>query len=59
MRASRVVWLAGGLLKGASVDEMLARVGDRLVGAVLFGRDRREIAERYRDTPLMSPSSRL
>ena len=41
----RVVWLAGGLLKGASVEEMLARVGDRLSGAVLFGRDRRAIAE--------------
>lgn len=40
----RVVWLAGGLLKGASVDEMLMRVGDRLAGAVLFGRDRREVA---------------
>ena len=41
----RVVWLAGGLLKGASVDDMLRRVGDRLVGAVLFGRDRAEIAD--------------
>lgn len=41
----RVVWLAGGLLKGASVDEMLMRVGDRLAGAVLFGRDRREVAD--------------
>ncbi len=40
----RVVWLAGGLLKGASVDGMLSRVADRLVGAVLFGRDRREVA---------------
>jgi cell division protein FtsW (lipid II flippase) len=29
----------------ASVEEMLARVGDRLGGAVLFGRDRRAIAE--------------
>ena len=36
----RVVWLAGGLLKGASVDEMVSRAGDRLVGAVLIGRDR-------------------
>ena len=40
----RVVWLAGGLLKGASVDEMVSRARDRLVGAVLIGRDRREIA---------------
>ncbi|MDY6999100.1 MAG: UDP-N-acetylmuramoyl-L-alanine--D-glutamate ligase [Actinomycetota bacterium] len=36
----RVVWVAGGLLKGASVDEMVAAVRNRLVGAVLIGRDR-------------------
>jgi UDP-N-acetylmuramoylalanine--D-glutamate ligase len=36
----RVVWVAGGLLKGASVDEMVAATADRLVGAVLIGRDR-------------------
>jgi UDP-N-acetylmuramoylalanine--D-glutamate ligase len=36
----RVVWIAGGLLKGASVDELAAAVVNRLVGAVLIGRDR-------------------
>ena len=36
----RVVWIAGGLLKGASVDEVAATVANRLVGAVLIGRDR-------------------
>jgi UDP-N-acetylmuramoylalanine--D-glutamate ligase len=36
----RVVWIAGGLLKGASVDELVSDVSDRLVGAVLIGRDR-------------------
>jgi len=36
----RVVWIAGGLLKGASVDELVAKVAKRLVGAVLIGRDR-------------------
>jgi UDP-N-acetylmuramoylalanine--D-glutamate ligase len=36
----RVVWIAGGLLKGASVDEMATAVANRLVGAVLIGRDR-------------------
>jgi UDP-N-acetylmuramoylalanine--D-glutamate ligase len=36
----RVVWIAGGLLKGASVHEMAAAVANRLVGAVLIGRDR-------------------
>ncbi|OBG90744.1 UDP-N-acetylmuramoylalanine--D-glutamate ligase [Mycobacterium sp. E136] len=41
----RVVWVAGGLLKGASVDELLISVANRLVGAVLIGRDRALIAE--------------
>ncbi|WP_343600368.1 UDP-N-acetylmuramoyl-L-alanine--D-glutamate ligase [Mycobacterium sp.] len=41
----RVVWIAGGLLKGASIDATVARVANRLVGAVLIGRDRAEVAE--------------
>jgi UDP-N-acetylmuramoylalanine--D-glutamate ligase len=41
----RVVWLAGGLLKGASVDEMLPEIADRLAGAVLIGRDRDVVAK--------------
>ncbi|MGV0852832.1 UDP-N-acetylmuramoyl-L-alanine--D-glutamate ligase [Mycolicibacterium phlei] len=41
----QVVWVAGGLLKGASVDELLASVGNRLVGVVLLGRDRHVVAE--------------
>lgn len=41
----RVVWLAGGQLKGASVDELLVAVGDRLAGVVLFGVDAPLIAE--------------
>jgi UDP-N-acetylmuramoylalanine--D-glutamate ligase len=36
----RVVWIAGGLLKGASVDETVTAVANHLVGAVLIGRDR-------------------
>jgi len=36
----RVVWIAGGLLKGASVDELVVAIANRLVGAVLIGRDR-------------------
>lgn len=40
----RVVWIAGGLLKGAQVDDLVAEVADRLVAAVLFGRDAGEIA---------------
>ena len=41
----RVVWVAGGLLKGASVEDTVARVADRLAGAVLIGRDRAAFAE--------------
>jgi len=41
----RVVWVAGGLLKGAAVDAEVARMAPRLVGAVLIGRDRRMVAE--------------
>jgi UDP-N-acetylmuramoylalanine--D-glutamate ligase len=41
----RVVWIAGGLLKGASVDELVAAVANRLVAAVLIGRDRNLIRD--------------
>ncbi|MDY6870385.1 MAG: UDP-N-acetylmuramoyl-L-alanine--D-glutamate ligase [Actinomycetota bacterium] len=41
----RVVWIAGGLLKGVSVDALVAEVADRLAGAVLIGRDRAVVAE--------------
>ncbi len=41
----RVVWVAGGLLKGASIDATVARIAPRLAGAVLIGRDRGEVAK--------------
>jgi UDP-N-acetylmuramoylalanine--D-glutamate ligase len=41
----RVVWVAGGMLKGASVEQVVARVADRLAGAVLIGQDRAILAE--------------
>ncbi|BBZ08204.1 UDP-N-acetylmuramoylalanine--D-glutamate ligase [Mycolicibacterium doricum] len=41
----RVVWIAGGLLKGVSVDALVAEVAHRLAGAVLIGRDRAVVAE--------------
>jgi UDP-N-acetylmuramoylalanine--D-glutamate ligase len=40
-----VVWVAGGLAKGASFDDLVRRVRDRLRGVVLLGRDRAAIAE--------------
>jgi UDP-N-acetylmuramoylalanine--D-glutamate ligase len=39
-----VVWIAGGLLKGASVDELVAAQAARLRAVVLIGRDRAQIA---------------
>ncbi|QXW05375.1 UDP-N-acetylmuramoyl-L-alanine--D-glutamate ligase [Rhodococcus globerulus] len=41
----RVVWVAGGLLKGASVDELVTEVRSRLAGAVLLGRDAGDIEQ--------------
>ena len=41
----RVIWIAGGLLKGASVTELISQVANRLVGAVFIGRDRSLIAD--------------
>ncbi|WP_062444037.1 UDP-N-acetylmuramoyl-L-alanine--D-glutamate ligase [Herbidospora daliensis] len=40
-----IVWIAGGQLKGADVDELVARAAKRLRGAVLLGADRARIAE--------------
>jgi UDP-N-acetylmuramoylalanine--D-glutamate ligase len=41
----RVVWIAGGMLKGASVAELLEAERNRLAGAVLIGRDRALVAD--------------
>ncbi len=40
-----VVWVAGGLLKGADVEELVAAAAGRLRGVVLVGRDRSVISE--------------
>ena len=40
----RVIWVAGGLLKGASVDEMVQQAANRLVAVILVGRDRAVVA---------------
>ncbi|MFT4008907.1 MAG: UDP-N-acetylmuramoyl-L-alanine--D-glutamate ligase [Nocardioidaceae bacterium] len=39
-----VVWIAGGLAKGATFDGLVQAVAGRLRGAVLIGRDREAIA---------------
>lgn len=40
-----IVWIAGGLAKGATFDELVAGAAKRLRGAVLIGRDRALIRE--------------
>ena len=40
-----VVWVAGGLLKGADVDDLVEAAADHLRGVVLIGRDRDAIAQ--------------
>jgi len=40
-----VVWVAGGLLKGADVDDLVRDAASRLRGVVLIGADRAQIAE--------------
>ncbi|WP_280421543.1 UDP-N-acetylmuramoyl-L-alanine--D-glutamate ligase [Nocardia carnea] len=39
-----VIWLAGGQLKGAGVDDLVEEVAERLVAVVLFGMDAPVIA---------------
>ena len=40
-----VVWIAGGLLKGASVDELVSSNADRLRAAIVMGQDREIVAK--------------
>lgn len=44
----RVVWVAGGQLKGVDVSDLVAQVADRLAGAVLLGVDRADVAAALR-----------
>jgi UDP-N-acetylmuramoylalanine--D-glutamate ligase len=39
-----IVWIAGGLLKGADVEDLVRSCADRLRGVVLMGRERARIA---------------
>jgi UDP-N-acetylmuramoylalanine--D-glutamate ligase len=45
---SRVVWVAGGLLKGADVDELVRSAAPRLQAVVLLGTDRPAFVEALR-----------
>jgi UDP-N-acetylmuramoylalanine--D-glutamate ligase len=54
-----VVWVAGGLAKGARFDDLVAAVRSRLRGVVLLGRDRAVIEEALSrhapDVPVIVP----
>ena len=57
-----VVWIAGGLAKGQSFDELIERVATRLRGVVLMGTDR-EVIRRSLElhaplVPIMEVASR-
>jgi len=41
----RIVWVAGGQLKGVDIDELVQRVAHRLTGAVLLGVDRDQVRQ--------------
>ncbi|PZU50072.1 MAG: UDP-N-acetylmuramoyl-L-alanine--D-glutamate ligase [Arsenicicoccus sp.] len=43
-----IVWVAGGQLKGAEVDDLVAEVAPRLRAVVLLGADRERIAQAVR-----------
>ena len=58
---ARVVWIAGGQLKDAPVDELVATVAGRLAGVVLLGADRAQIVAALRrhapDVPVIEVAS--
>jgi UDP-N-acetylmuramoylalanine--D-glutamate ligase len=57
----RVVWIAGGQLKGAPVDELVAAVAHRLAGVVVLGTDRAVVIDALRrhapEVPVIEVSS--
>ena len=49
MAALSVVWVGGGLAKGAHMGDLIDRVKSRVRVALLIGEDREEIAKEIRD----------
>jgi UDP-N-acetylmuramoylalanine--D-glutamate ligase len=43
-----VIWIAGGLAKGASMDDLIQQCGKRIKSAILIGKDRDLIAKALR-----------
>jgi UDP-N-acetylmuramoylalanine--D-glutamate ligase len=52
-----VIWIAGGLAKGAQMDELMESVGSRIKAAIVIGADREIIANaltaRFPETPCL------
>ena len=42
-----VIWIAGGLAKGASMDELVVRAANRIKSVILIGQDRELIAQAF------------
>jgi len=42
-----VIWIAGGLAKGASMDELVQRTASRIKTVILIGKDRELIAQAF------------
>jgi UDP-N-acetylmuramoylalanine--D-glutamate ligase len=51
-----VIWIAGGLAKGASMDELASRAGSRIKTIILIGQDREIIARAFTS---LSPTTQL
>jgi UDP-N-acetylmuramoylalanine--D-glutamate ligase len=51
-----VIWIAGGLAKGASMDELASRAGSRIKTIILIGQDREIIARAF---TTLSPTTQL
>lgn len=47
--ASSVIWIAGGLAKGASMHDLIAQTGNRIKTAILIGQDRELIADELKE----------
>ena len=43
----QVIWIAGGLAKGASMDELVSRCAKRIKAVILIGQDRELIADAF------------
>jgi UDP-N-acetylmuramoylalanine--D-glutamate ligase len=44
---STVVWIVGGLLKGVTIDDLVARHASRLKAAIVIGEDRRDLVRAF------------